>query len=162
MGYMKRTVLILISIVALVTAGALLFSYIQTSKEAARQNAEMRPISERPAPATVSEDAQKAGTYADYSLPAFDSTSGRRVLFFHASWCPQCRMLDADIAESSVKKGVTIFRVDYDSNQQLRQKYGVTVQTTLVEVDEDGEKVASYVAYNEPTYEAVEQHLLDR
>lgn len=95
------------------------------------------------------------GKYEDYNETAFNQAEGRRILFFHAPWCPQCRALDASIKDSTVPSGVTIFKIDYDSNQTLRQKYGVTIQTTLVEVDENGNEIKKYVAYDEPTFDAV-------
>ncbi len=56
--------------------------------------------------------------------------------------------------------GFTIIKVDYDSNQDLRQKYGVTLQTTFVKVDADGNGTGKYVAYEEPTFEAVKRNFL--
>lgn len=100
------------------------------------------------------------GNYVGYTEDGFTSTQGTRLLFFHASWCPQCRALDESIKASELPSGVTIFKVDYDSNQSLRAKYGVTLQTTVVKVDEKGNKIASYVAYNEPTFQSVKQALL--
>lgn len=102
-----------------------------------------------------------AGTYIDYSPDAIAKTSGTKILFFHAPWCPQCRALDADIKAKGVPAGVTIIKTDYDSNQTLRQKYGVTIQTTLVEVDDNGNLIEKYVAYDEPTIDSVKKNLLD-
>lgn len=107
-----------------------------------------------------SSDQAAAGAYVDYSSELLESTPGEKLLFFHAPWCSQCQALDADIAANGVPDGVTIFKVDYDSNQDLRQEYGVTIQTTVVKVDDDGEKVDSYVAYEEPTLDNVVAALL--
>lgn len=104
--------------------------------------------------------ATKKGAYVAYSPDLLASTKGTRLLFFHAPWCPQCRALDESIRMSNVPDGVTIFKVDYDSNQPLRAKYGVTLQTTVVKVDGEGNKLASYVAYDEPTFQGVERALL--
>lgn len=99
--------------------------------------------------------AASAGSYVDYSDTAIASAQGRTFLFFHASWCPICRTLDSDILASGVPAGVTIFKVDYDSHQDLRQKYGVTQQTTIVEVDAAGNGLQNYVAYDDPTLQTV-------
>ena len=56
---------------------------------------------------------------------------------------------------------MTVLKVDYDSNQALRQKYGVTLQTTFVEVDKDGNEIEKYVAYNEPTFDSVKANLIN-
>lgn len=101
------------------------------------------------------------GKYVDYTPSIIAETSGTKVLFFHAPWCPQCRMLETDIKQTLLPDNLTIIKVDYDSSQALRQKYGVTLQTTLVLVDDSGNLQRKYVAYNEPTYEAVKENLLD-
>ena len=71
---------------------------------------------------------------------------GKVVLFFKASWCPSCRTLDADIKASlpDIPAGVTILEVDYDKYGELKQKYGVTMQHTLVQVDKDGNQIAKW------------------
>lgn len=102
-----------------------------------------------------------AGTYIDYSPDAIVKTSGTKILFFYAPWCSQCRALEKDIKEKGVPDDVTIIKVDYDTNQSLRQKYGVTIQTTLVKIDDNGNLIEKYVAYDEPTIDSVKKNLLD-
>lgn len=103
----------------------------------------------------------QAGTYIDYSEENYANAEGRRWLFFHAGWCPQCRALEKDIQESGVPDGVTILKVDYDNETELKKKYGVTLQTTIVEVDEQGNKLRTFVAYDDPTLDAVVNALGD-
>ena len=102
----------------------------------------------------ASGSAAAAGTYVEYSDAALAAAEGTPVLFFHAPWCPQCRALEEDIIASGVPEGVTILKVDYDSRQDLRQRHGVTLQTTLVAVDESGEATSVFVAYDDPTLES--------
>lgn len=103
---------------------------------------------------------QEPGKYVDYSADIVTGTEGKRILFFHAPWCPQCRQLDASIKSGEIPADVTIFKVDYDSNQNLRQQYGVTIQTTLVLLDENGNEAKKYVAYDQPSLEAIIKNLL--
>lgn len=110
--------------------------------------------------AESTDEVPAAGSYRDYSESAFSATSGTRLLFFHAPWCPQCRLLEASIQASTIPSGVTIFKVDYDSNQSLRQKYGVTIQTTVVRVDDSGNLSEKYVAYDDPSFANVAENLL--
>lgn len=106
-------------------------------------------------------DTQTPGRYEEYSPEAVAAASSKqRLLFFHASWCPQCRELDASIRATSLPAGVVIFKVDYDTCQDLRQKYGVALQTTVVSIDENANKIKSFVAYNEPTWVSVQRELL--
>jgi thiol-disulfide isomerase/thioredoxin len=107
-----------------------------------------------------SSTASQSGRYVDYSPELVESTPGDKLLFFHADWCSQCQALEEDIEASGVPDGVTIFKVDYDSNQDLRQEYGVTIQTTVVSVDDNGEMIDSYVAYEEPTLDNVTSALI--
>lgn len=108
-----------------------------------------------PAPAEPTSDSATAGVYREYSDAAVADAEGRVLLFFHASWCPQCRAIEDDILTQGVPAGVTILHVDYDSHQDLRQRYGVTLQTTFVEVDAAGAPLQTHVAYDEPTLDAV-------
>ncbi len=107
--------------------------------------------------ATVS---TKPGTYVAYDEASFLKTAGSKILFFHAPWCPQCRALEASINSGTIPTGVTISKVDYDSHQALRKKYGVTIQTTLVLLDDEGKLIKRYVAYDEPTLASVVKNLL--
>jgi thiol-disulfide isomerase/thioredoxin len=106
--------------------------------------------------------AAQPGQYVDYSPELVSSTPGEKLLFFHAPWCSQCQALEEDIEASGVPDGVTIFKVDYDSNQDLRQQYGVTIQTTMVKVDDNGDEIESYVAYEDPTLDNVSAALLNQ
>lgn len=104
--------------------------------------------------------AQTKGEYKEYSAEAFNEAKDKtRLLFFHASWCPQCRELEASINAISLPADVVIFKVDYDSRQDLRQKYGVTLQTTVVKVDKNDNKLRSFVAYDDPSFAAVQREL---
>lgn len=98
---------------------------------------------------------QGAGAYVDYSADVIAETAGDKVLFFHAPWCPNCRALESDIEASGVPAGLTIIKVDYDSEVALKQKYGVTLQTTVVYVDDEGDKLSSAVLYDESTLDAL-------
>ena len=114
-------------------------------------------------PDTLLDAAHKSpvnGQYVDYSPQIIDLTPGTKILFFHAPWCPQCRALESSLKAQTIPSGVTIIKVDYDSNQPLRQKFGVTIQTTLIKISDSGELIKKYVAYDSPTLESVINNLL--
>jgi thiol-disulfide isomerase/thioredoxin len=123
-------------------------------------------------PATSDEQKVKAtpesdkrsnpGQYIEYSESNLANAKGQKILFFHAPWCPQCRSIEKTILEdkNSIPSGITILKVDYDSHQELRQKYGVTIQTTFVKINASGELIDKYVAYDEPTIESVRKNFL--
>ncbi|WP_022891020.1 thioredoxin family protein [Agromyces subbeticus] len=95
------------------------------------------------------------GAYLDYADGVIAATEGAKVLFFHASWCPKCRALDEELRAQGALDGLTVFKVDYDSRTDLRQQYEVTLQTTVVFVDDAGEKISSTVLYEDPSIAAL-------
>lgn len=81
------------------------------------------------------------GTYEPYAPEKLTkANSGDVVLFFRASWCPTCKVVDSDIRArlSAIPGTLTILDVDYDNSAALKQKYGVTYQHTFVQVKADG------------------------
>lgn len=92
------------------------------------------------------------GSYVAYSPEkiSWAKDGGKVVLFFHASWCPTCKALDSDLKAhlSDIPAGVTILDVDYDKSTELKQKYGVTTQHTLVQVDASGNLIAKWSGGN--------------
>lgn len=152
----KKTIAAILAIISIIVAALLYAAFSQrpsTSFESESQNS--TPPSDQVQPPSAN-----PGSYIAHSAELIASTKGTRILFFHAPWCPQCRELDASIQKEGVPADTTIFKVDYDSNQALRQKYGVTIQTTLVKIDDAGNKIKSYVSYDEPNFTAVKRELL--
>lgn len=152
----RRLVLVVIGIVTAIVA-AIVTVAVFTRPTAPDAASSPRPAAEdSPSPtATATETAATAGAYVDYSDDAIAQADGRVLLFFHAPWCPQCRSVESDILADGVPTGVTIIKVDYDSRQDLRQRYGVTLQTTFVEVDAAGTELQKHVAYDDPHLDAV-------
>lgn len=165
---MKRTIFAWVGIIVIVSLLGAGYVYWQNSMKADQQNAAQRQSADQNAKSEqtgqlADEAAAQPGVFIDYSSEGqVASTDGVRILFFHAPWCPQCRMIEEDIKSQGVPDGVTILKVDYDSNQPLRQKYGVTLQTTFVEVDADGNELEKFVAYNEPTFDSVKANLIEQ
>ena len=95
---------------------------------------------------TVMMEEKASGKYEDYSSEKVASAGGKKILFFHATWCPTCHGLDKDIRSNidDIPTDVTILKTDYDSHTDLRQKYGVTVQHTLVQIDSQGNLIAKW------------------
>jgi thioredoxin 1 len=92
-------------------------------------------------------DKMMKGTYEAYTPEKLArAETGDVVLFFHASWCPSCRGLNADIEAntSAIPEGVSILKLDYDKETELKKKYGVTYQHTLVQVDKDGNLIKKW------------------
>lgn len=86
--------------------------------------------------------------FADYEAnkAAYDATDV--VLFFNAAWCSTCKVARDNIESdlSAIPSDLTIVLVDFDSAQDLRKKYGVTVQHTFVQVDPAGNELAKWAS----------------
>lgn len=75
--------------------------------------------------------------YAD-SLVKSSLASGKNViLFFHAKWCPTCKVADANFLKETVPVDTIVLKVDYDMSTELKQKYGITSQHTFVSLNAD-------------------------
>ena len=82
--------------------------------------------------------------YVAYSPDYLDKYQGKtKVLFFHASWCPTCNAADKDINENltNMPDKLVILKTDYDTQADLKKKYGVTYQHTFVLVDDQGNEL---------------------
>lgn len=84
------------------------------------------------------------GVYTDYD-PALiaNADNGPVLLSFYASWCPSCRFLDNDVKKNiaDLPPNVTILQVNYDTATDLKKKYGVVRQHTLVQIDANGDEI---------------------
>ena len=57
------------------------------------------------------------------------------VVYFHADWCPTCRVQQPIVARLAVEpqlKAVTIFEADYDTETALEKTLKLTQQSTFV------------------------------
>lgn len=94
------------------------------------------------------EEATPTGRYVDYNEEKVaDVNYTTSIIFFHAPWCPECRAYEKVITEEGVPGGVQILKADYDSATDLKKKYGITIQTSFVRVDQNGALVQKWVGY---------------
>lgn len=76
-------------------------------------------------------------------LVALAADERKTVVFFFASWCPNCILTLSELSEkwSEVEHDVTLIIADYDTDTELKSKYGVTYQDTFVLLDSRAERV---------------------
>ena len=162
---MNKNILIIVGVI--VAGGLVLFVFLSNKEknlemvknEIVQQQRESQNSSQNEIQKIVNDDSdmktpeQKSpvvsnvGSYEIYSPEEITrADSGKVVLFFHASWCPSCRALNGDIEKNidSLPAGVTILKTDYDKETELKKKYGVTYQHTLVQVDTDGNMIKKW------------------
>ena len=90
-----------------------------------------------------------AGAYKDMTsanLPTAVLTDGTtKVLFFSASWCPVCKTANQTLTSwyADGKGLLTVYKINYDTEKALEQKYGVTYQHTFVKIDGKGNVIKS-------------------
>jgi eight-cysteine-cluster-containing protein len=65
------------------------------------------------------------------------------VLFFWASWCPNCQVNDQRITdwEDDGLLARNVYQINYDTATALRQQFGVNSQDTFILLDADGDEL---------------------
>lgn len=137
---MNKNIGIIIGLVAVVAIAGFAYSSMDTP-------AQTGDMSVKEVVEVNTEKSAKAGSYEAYAPEKLArAASGDVVLFFHASWCPSCRVLNADIEKnlSAIPESVSILKVNYDTESELKKKYGVTYQHTLVQVSADGSLIKKW------------------
>lgn len=152
---MNKGIIIGILALVLVGGGLFIFSNRNTSDKAMMEKDAMMmektdesTMEKKDDPMMTKEGAMMSkGSYENYSPEKLTlASTGDVLLFFHATWCPICRSMESEINAdmSKIPDGVHILKVDYDTATALRQKYGVTVQHTFVQVDSSGNSLQKF------------------
>ncbi|MER2537556.1 MAG: thioredoxin family protein [Rhizobiaceae bacterium] len=103
------------------------------------------PPAANPASGTEARRAVVANFESEAQLGQF-AAKGTTVVFFYASWCPNCRatVTELNARWDAVNPDITLVIADYDKEKALKAKYGVTYQDTFVLLDEKGGAVKSW------------------
>ncbi|WP_343315837.1 thioredoxin family protein [Brucella sp. BE17] len=82
--------------------------------------------------------AQLVQYSADTDLKAL-AAKGKTVVFFFATWCPNCILTLTELQEkwSEIDPQLTLVIADYDQEKALKAEYGVTYQDTFVLLDKE-------------------------
>lgn len=72
--------------------------------------------------------------YSASALAAAQQADKPVALHFRADWCPTCRAQDKALQELQKEPGLdlTVLAVNYDTEKELKRKFGVQAQSTLV------------------------------
>lgn len=158
---MRKTMkMMAIALVVVLAAGAVSWAFMQWqfSEDSAEpmQTARSDETTVIDEPQNTSEPVEAEttsiqGSYIpldDYTARTAEFADSTNVYFFHAPWCEVCQGIDAEITSDpdAIPDGITLIKTDFDTSTELRQKYGVTVQYTFVQVDDTGELVKKWNA----------------
>lgn len=135
----------LVAVLILGLIGAVIYLLATSNSSSSKSESPANPQSTSVAIAP----AESAGQYISYetyqnSADAYADTDV--VLFFNASWCSTCKQA-RDNFESSLDQfppDLTIVVVDFDDSKDLKKEYGVTVQHTFVQIDNQGEELKKW------------------
>ncbi|MEX0896233.1 MAG: thioredoxin family protein [Patescibacteria group bacterium] len=100
-----------------------------------------QPETEPVVQTTTEETTEAPENYQPYSQDALTQAlenQQRVILFFKASWCPTCREAEQDILINgrALPEDVLILHADYDTETDLKDRYGVVTQHTFVLVNQ--------------------------
>ncbi len=139
----------------------------QSGSESTQMNGSLEPnvnavaeVKNAPPKSPPPAEKKSVGTYEDYAPSKIALAQNQTVvLFFYAPWCPTCKAVDTDIRSelSAIPSGLHILKVDYDTQLELKKKYGVTYQHTFVQIDAQGNMIKKWSGGN--TLESVIQKL---
>jgi thioredoxin-related protein len=104
-------------------------------------------VKSEPVTASAYNDFSSApASYVQYNGQDLSAIGETTVLYFSQESCGTCQKTDADIkAQASLPDNVNILKVDFDTETELNQQYGVTTKHTFVLVDENGNEIAKEI-----------------
>lgn len=85
--------------------------------------------------------------YVLYSPQVVENTKDKKkVLYFWAVWCPTCKIANAEFInrEDEIPEDVVVFKVNYDTETELKKKYNITYQHTFVYIDDNGNEITQW------------------
>lgn len=100
----------------------------------------------KPAATAKAEEPGYYLTFQEYEKSKDRFQNSDVVLFFNANWCSTCKIARDNIESNleSIPANLAIVVVDFDSETDLRKKYGVTIQHTFIQIDKDGNELAKW------------------
>ena len=104
----------------------------------------LSPLSANMSLAQSAGAVQAEAKLEQYSAEATDlkalAAQGTTVVFFFATWCPNCVMTLTELSQnwSKVDPSITLVIADYDTERDLKAEFGVTYQDTFVLLDAQG------------------------
>ena len=88
--------------------------------------------------------------YVQYSQSAYDQAQKDErplFLFFYADWCTTCRAQNPGVVKmfEETDSNVQGFRVNYDTEDELKKEFGIFIQHTMILLDGKGVEVERWI-----------------
>lgn len=106
-------------------------------------------------PVTPEVKAYQPGIFAAFDQVAFDEAladNQKILLGFHADWCHVCKANEPIIVSGLENSDVVAFRINYDTAQDLKSQYGVTLQSTYIFLEGEKEVERKTGVLNETSF----------
>lgn len=145
---------IIIAVVVLALAGGTIFAFTgdddssDTTSSATFSNSAESVDQVESGDEGVEDTARGSGEIMAYSETSLaESKTEDNIIFFHAVWCTVCNSVEKSLNATGVPEDVSIFKIDYDSDegQALAEKYNIPIQYTMVQVDKSGNEITQWV-----------------
>jgi thioredoxin 1 len=143
---MNKSILITISLILVIGGGLYLFNK-QSNTAAPSSTSSLTTEQSTGLVKDSADQNSSSGKYVIYSADYLEKYKNKtKVLYFFASWCPTCKVANREITEGQDKipENAVIIKTDYDTQKDLKKKYGVTYQHTFVIVDNQGNEVTKW------------------
>ena len=138
----KKSVIALIVVSLLVVGTGITYAALRQDQQSANNSAMMKKeadeakmkhdaesdkMAKENSDSTKNGDAMMTkGSFSDYAVAKLvNAEKGNVVLFFSASWCPTCKEANKNFNASTPPDDLTLLKVDYDSSNDLKKKYGI-------------------------------------
>lgn len=143
-------VVILSGIGGILTAQKVTQNKLEKTRQSAVQDLgdETAPGATDPLQKNSSEETNaKPGRYTQYSKDDTSNGYENTILFFYASWCPECRGFKQNLKDANIPENTQILEVNYDKSDELKKQYSVTLQSTFVNISSSGAEKSKWVGY---------------
>jgi len=112
---------------------------MQEKKKAEMNQKDEVPMQKKPEENVNVETTSRYTTYTDGVI----GNGQTSVLFFHATWCPACKKNNGLLEEwyGAEEFSRSVYKIDFDTATELRQKFGITGQDTFIVIDGSGNEI---------------------
>lgn len=137
-GKSRNFLFLILGVIALVFVSTSVYSGIASDESEEPAPSPTRAVQAAPTHMVAANADYKSGAVQDYSAAAFDKAQkdGKVVLVdFHADWCSTCVSNKPNLKEafSSLNDSSLVgFIANYDTEKELKKRFGVTSQATFI------------------------------